>query len=324
MSGALVLSNNKVKRQLIIDKGDVITATSSAREDRLTELLYREGRLNDDEYQQAVRAVGLSGRRAGAILVERGLIASRELYPVVRHHYESIVLDTFAWREGSWNFEPNVVTENARILLDIPTPTLVVEGIRSRLGRDDLDQIAPPHARPRRTPRGICQIDALGLLPEEVSIYESCDGYRTIDDLASKFLVESRELSGFIAGLGALSLVEYDLQDGQPIPGKADRPSRGPGGYRDFRVERARVVEKLQQVNEGSYFALLEVAPDASGYEIRKAYREQRARFQAERFAVRELIDLQEEASLIRQILDEAYEVLRNPALRELYRTHAG
>ena len=80
------------------------------------------------------------------------------------------------------------------------------------------------------------------------------------------------------------------------------------------------MADKIAQVDEASYFSILEVRPDASGYELRKAYRALVSQFAAERYAVPELADLAEEVELIRAVIEEAYEVLRNPALREAYR----
>jgi len=51
-----------------------------------------------------------------------------------------------------------------------------------------------------------------------------------------------------------------------------------------------------------------------------EAYRRLRAQFAPERFAVDELADLRDAAEVVRLLLDEAYEVLRDQSLREAYR----
>ena len=82
----------------------------------------------------------------------------------------------------------------------------------------------------------------------------------------------------------------------------------------------ARVVDKQAQVAQGNYFAIMQVPPEASGHEIRKAYRRLRGLFAIERFVTPELLDLQPKVMEIRFVLDEAYEILRNTSLREAYR----
>ncbi len=323
-SGVFVLSSSDVERRLFLDKGEVVIATSTAEEDRLVELLYREGRLSDEEYGKAALAVGASGRRIGAILVERGLISSRELFPLVRHHYESIVLDSFGWREGTWRFERGQNLGGERILLNVPLPTLIVEGVRSRARPEDIDKLVPAGCRPLLLPTGICHVEDVGLLPEELAVYNACDGTATVEQLGRRFGLPGRELIGLAAGLSVLGLLHLESGDDvRDVAKDVATPLVSRGDEQSFRVERARVADKMAQIKEASYFSILEISPQASGYEIRKAYRSLSGQFALERFAISELIDLREQVEVVREVLEEAYEILRNPELREAYRQAA-
>ncbi|MDJ0766751.1 MAG: DUF4388 domain-containing protein [Myxococcota bacterium] len=319
LSGAVILERADIERHLFFDNGSLIVATSTAREDRLVELLFREGRLGNQAYRQATYTIGLSGRRAGAILVEQGLISSRELFPTVRHHYEYIIFDTFAWREGVWRYDPEAQPKE-RIILGATTPQLIIEGIRSHARPEDIESKIHEGTRPLAVPDGICPLEDTGLLPEELEIYQAFDGATDIERLAVQFDLGQGELMRLVAGLAALGLVQLKNDKAQaPSAGSVRTPDRAsiePG----FRLERARVREKAEQVKEGSYFDLLEVPPGASGHEIRKAYKRLLGRFAFERFVVEELKDLQTEVRLILDVIDEAYEVLRNADLREMYR----
>ncbi|MCP4675218.1 MAG: DUF4388 domain-containing protein [Deltaproteobacteria bacterium] len=320
LSGVLVLSGPHNERKIFLDQGEVVIATSTAREDRLVELLYREGRLSDEDYGKAALAVGTSGRRIGAILVERGLISSRELFPLVRHHYETIVLDSFGWREGAWRYRSDESIPGERILLDTAMPTLVVEGIRSRALPKDIDTVVPPGCRPLETPSGICKIEDAGLLPEEVAICHACDGTATVEQLARRFGFPAQDLCELMAGLVVLGLLHVeDMGAEQPSEGSPVLTGRRKLEH-GFRVDRSRIADKMEQVKEGTYFAILGVSKDASGYEIRKAYRALSGQFAMERFAIPELQELQEDVRVILHVVGEAYEVLRNPASREAYR----
>ncbi len=318
-TGILVLTGRKaVERRIYILDGDPVMATSTAREDRLVELLYREGRLNDEQHNHAAFTVGSSGRRVGAILVENGLIASRELFPLVRHHYESIIFDSFSWREGYWSFEEGTPPAGERILLDVSAPMTIVEGIRSRARIEDVLTRVPLNSTPYKLPRGICELEDVGLLPEEISVFQVCDGSITVAKLAEKFDLWDQELCRMFAGLKVLGLLAVGDPHDSVDPGALPQERIQPRG--EYQLERARVADKLAQVEEGTYFTILEISMDASGYEIRKVYRSLRGQFAPERFAVPQLADLRDEAGVIRRIIDEAYEVLRNPVLRESYR----
>jgi CheY-like chemotaxis protein len=325
-SGVLSLVSRGVERRFFAEEGELTMATSSAREDRLIELLHREGRLTESQYQQAAITIGASGRRAGAVLVEKGLIASRELFPLVRHHYEALIYDSFSWTEGAWRFREGRQRVSERILLDLPTAGIIMEGLRSRARLEDLAAIAPPGSRPSRTDEGIRPLQETGLSEHELEVLEWCDGKRDTETIATRFDMPHGELCAILAGLKILGWVSVEGAAGEIARGigfPEERPDQA-ASRRDLRVERARVADKLNQVEEGTYFAVMEVPWDASGYEIRKAYRRLRGLYAPERFAVDELADLQVQAEVIRNVLDEAYEILRNSTLRESYRAAHG
>jgi CheY-like chemotaxis protein len=318
--GALVIRRGGTERRLFLEQGEVVMAVSSAREDRLVELLYREGRLTEEQYRQAVMTVGASGRRVGAVLVERGLIASRELFPLVRHHYETLVIDSFAWKNCEWHFEDGARQPGERILLDVPTAALIVEGIRSRAGRDDVDALVPPGSKPCLQERGIAALEDVGLPAEEQQLLDLCDGSLSTTRIAKRSGLPEDELRALLAGLAVLGWVRAEGGGDQAETGADPPPQSQAGIEAALRVERARVGEKLAAAEESSYFAVLEIAPEASGHEIRRSYRRLRAQFAAERFAVEELADLRGPAEVVRIVLDESYEILRDPAMRETYR----
>jgi uncharacterized protein DUF4388 len=321
VSGVLLLYHKGSERRFFIRQGLITITTSTKREDRLVELLYREGRLNETEYHEAVRMVGVSGRRVGAILVEKGFIASRELYQVVRYHYENIILDSFDWREGSWRFENSVEAGTERIQLEVMIPTLIVEGLRSRARPQDVDALVPLDAKPRQSTGAVCRFKDTGILPEEMAICKSCDGDKSVANLARDNNMLERDMRGLLSGLSVLGLLSIESDSLQSFQDySSSQVANRRGTKYEFMEERANVEDKLSQVYEGTYFAILEISPEASGYEVRKAYRALSSRFKAERFVVRELLDLQENVELIRQVVDEAYEVLRHSTLREAYR----
>ena len=70
----------------------------------------------------------------------------------------------------------------------------------------------------------------------------------------------------------------------------------------------------------GDYFAVLGVPRDATGYEVRRAYLELRRGFEPSRILTPRLRELEGDVKKIVAVLDEAYEILRDPARRERYR----
>jgi curved DNA-binding protein CbpA len=83
---------------------------------------------------------------------------------------------------------------------------------------------------------------------------------------------------------------------------------------------RETVRARLQIVEDGDYFALLGVARDATGYEVRRAFLELRRAFEPTRILTPEVADLAPDVRKITDVLEEAYEILKDAARRERYR----
>ena len=83
---------------------------------------------------------------------------------------------------------------------------------------------------------------------------------------------------------------------------------------------RERVRARLALVDEADYFALLGVSPDATGYEVRRAFLELRRAFDPQRVLTPQIVDLAADVRKIVSVLEEAYEILRDNARRERYR----
>ena len=80
------------------------------------------------------------------------------------------------------------------------------------------------------------------------------------------------------------------------------------------------ITAQLALTHEGDYFTLLGVARTATGQDIRRAYVELRRLFEPARLLTAASATLVEEVALIREVLDEAYDVLRVHERREAYR----
>ena len=72
-TGVLTLSHMGLGRRVIVQAGQLVFASSSDPDDRMGELLLRQGRITLRQYVDASQAI-TSGRRLGAILVEQKVL----------------------------------------------------------------------------------------------------------------------------------------------------------------------------------------------------------------------------------------------------------
>jgi len=127
-TGLLTLNHMGVEKSVRVKDGRLVFAFSSARDDRLGELLLRRGRITLHQYVAASRAMG-KGNRLGTVLVEQGALDPRELVKVVMDHTQEIIYSAFQWTEGTYHFtEGGEATEP--ITLRLSTPDVILEGVR--------------------------------------------------------------------------------------------------------------------------------------------------------------------------------------------------
>jgi hypothetical protein len=127
-TGVLTLTHMGVGRRVIVQAGHIVFATSSDPDDRMGELLLRQGKITLRQYVEAGRAV-VPGKRLGGILVEQGVLAPKELVKVVTEQSQQVIYRSFEWIEGQYRIQEGVESSEA-ITLKISSPDIILEGIR--------------------------------------------------------------------------------------------------------------------------------------------------------------------------------------------------
>ncbi|MCA9633393.1 MAG: DnaJ domain-containing protein, partial [Myxococcales bacterium] len=100
----------------------------------------------------------------------------------------------------------------------------------------------------------------------------------------------------------------------------SEQPSSPEVDRLDDEAMRERVVARRRLVDEADYFTLLGLTRDATAYDIRRAYLELRREFEPNHLLTARIADLADDVQLIVEVLDEAYDVLRDDVRRERYR----
>jgi Domain of unknown function (DUF4388) len=127
-SGLLTLTHMGVGRSMSVQEGRLVFASSSSPDDRLGELLLRQGRLSLRQYVDAGRALA-PGKRFGTVLVEEGILSPKDLVKTVVEHTQEIIYGAFQWTEGQYRMQEGASSAEA-ITLKISTPDIILEGVR--------------------------------------------------------------------------------------------------------------------------------------------------------------------------------------------------
>jgi hypothetical protein len=135
---------------------------------------------------------------------------------------------------------------------------------------------------------------------------------RSVGDLLEGADAEMPNVLYALACLGVIEILKA------VAPAREETPLE-PDPY-DEEAVRQRIRARLALVEDGDYFALLGVPRAATSYEVRRAYLELRRAFEPSRLLTAATADLHADVQVILDVLDEAFDILRDAHRRERYR----
>ncbi len=125
----LTFRRGALAKRVYLRDGRIVFATSSDPNERLGELLLREGMITLDQLDQAISRIG-SGKRLGTLLVEAGHLTPHNLVRGVISQVKDVVLGLFPWEEGEYVFDEGPLPTEEVITLNMHTGELLRQGIR--------------------------------------------------------------------------------------------------------------------------------------------------------------------------------------------------
>jgi hypothetical protein len=352
LSGRLTFRRGLAKKTIFFESGAPVYASSNLPDDRMGEMLSRQGRLTREQRAKGSQILETTGRRIGGVLVELGALKESELAPLVRRHYEEITYSVFAWPEGGdvpaedgeWTLGPERLGEEEPIRLDEPAPALVMEGIRRKY-------TAPRLLRRLGGGTQVMQLqvtgtaasavlDDMGLSDEERTVVRRFDGVRTLDEIRAAANVGEEIVCGVAWALVSLRLASVtravDAETTLPkvvitavdngtvhsVAGSAEAEPASDTARdkeRDQAIDRARVLSRYALVEEGDYFEVLGLPREASAHEVRRAHQALSREMSAAGLDPEVAAELDGPLRAIRAVLDEGARVLGDPSLRRRY-----
>ena len=327
VTGVLRVDEAAGIRRIVLQDGDVVTAASSVEGESLLGYLQSRGDLAADVVKRLEGRVPPFGRLAGAALVAHGHLHQEQLWDVLQAHAAWLLTRTVAVSRGQLAYEleaPARLKGEPPVFGGTPGPALVVEIARRAVPpAEAVERLGGPEVRLATGERGRL-VDECGLEEGDETLVRSAVG------ASVREVVEARgeEVAPLLYALVALGVISA-LAAARPAmaaqrPAAASEPSEPIDPLLDAELDdgaiRARVAVRRALVEDGDYFAILGVPRAATGYEIRRAYVELRRALDPSRVLRPALSDLVDDLQLVLQVLDEAYDVLKDATRRERYR----
>ncbi|PIE06237.1 MAG: hypothetical protein CSA75_00575, partial [Sorangium cellulosum] len=315
VTSTLCFEHNGALCRAVMREGDFVTCGSSADDESLLAFLMLRGDMPREVGMQMVGRIPPFGRHAAAALIANGYLGQDQLWPTLRAHAEWLLGRMVRSQYGtcSLEFEPpgRLKAEpavfggatGAEVLVEVTRRVLPFEDALARVG-GVATRLGPGVNHPLLAE---CALPA----PERDAVEQSAGS--TIETLIK--VVGQTEFAAIIVALHELGVLELMVSVGRPKPVAADWVDP-----LDGEAIRKRIAARLAIIQEGDYFEVIGVPRAATGYEIRRAYLESRRAFEPTKILTAETADLLDDARLIVEVLDEAFELLREEPRRERYR----
>jgi hypothetical protein len=323
-TGALCIEAQEGVRRAVLREGDLVTAASGVDSESLLSFLVARGDLPREQGMRLLGKLPPFGRHAGAALVAHGHLRQDQLWSVLREHAEWVLGRMIQQSTGTALMEPEPPgrlrgepsvfggSTGAEVFVEVVRRVIAPEDALARLGgaASRIGDGASPQF-----------FEECALEPNVAERLQHARGW-TIGALLERS--PEPDVASALYALELLGVVEmvHAIGESRSLGPQAAPPSLAALSVEslDEDAVRARVRARMQLVEEGDYFALLGIPRDATSYEVRRAFLDLRRAFEPARILTPQIADLSQDVRKIANVLDEAYEILKDNARRERYR----
>jgi Domain of unknown function (DUF4388) len=201
-NGVLTVSHGGARKSLYVKDGRVVFASSNLPNDRLGEILLREGKITVEEYEASIRAIA-KGKRQGKALVEMGALSPKDLWAGVQFQVREIVYPTFQWDEGDFHFEASDAPAKERITVDLDIEELILAGLRRVDANGAIQGLYPDG----HTVLELCPGEPPALEPYEQHVLHLVDGERSVVEVCRESEIGDNETLKVLYALGCVGVV---------------------------------------------------------------------------------------------------------------------
>jgi hypothetical protein len=313
-SGAIAFEDSTGIRRVVLRDGDFVTAASGIEGESLVAFLGERGDLRPEAVQRLGRKLPQFGRHAGAALIAQGHLRQDDLWPVLRAHAEWLLTRLSVLDRGAASLErqlPPRISAEPSVFGGATGAEVLIEVVRRAVPpADAIGWMGGLSVRFVDGDSG--SILAESALPDQDLAFVRSASGATLSELLER--AGGQDIAPVLFALVELGVLRLrtSAAPARAMPRVVDAI--------DHEALRARIRARRELVDEGDYFALLGVSRSATSYDIRRAYSALRQELDPVRMLTPVTADLGDDVSLILDVLDEAYEILRDQVRRDRYR----
>ncbi len=215
-TGVLIIRRDRAEKRLYFKAGSLIFASSSLLDERLGDILLREGKITQLQHDRSAELIK-QGMRQGRALIEIGALTPKELWWSVQHQLKEIFYSLLTWDHGTHTFSEGELRTNENIVIDLDVPQLLLEGIR---------RLREPGVLRRRFPPADCTFlqtrlgldEKVSLEPYEKHILHLVDGSRPTTEICTRSEIGEFETLKVLYALESIGFIRRRQREDAPPP----------------------------------------------------------------------------------------------------------
>ena len=291
LSGSLEASSGKTVRTIYFDRGFVVFTASTFKEERFGQCLLDAGRLTEHELELAAKLMSTRGHRIGEAIVAAGLLTEDELGRELASQARRITTEIYALQKGMYRFEQQECPIPMELRLSLSIYRMQLEGIRKmKNGKLIAEALPSLHEMVRMSKIPPFSFEDVHFLPIELLVMEAAQKERELRAIIRRVGRGPDEASKAIYGLLSAGILErVDLVKPEaPLKVQEETgtfllSTLDDDDDDDTQVDNVRqeVLLKYESTEHASAEKLLDVEEGASEEEVRRAYAEKQAQWDA-------------------------------------------
>ena len=268
-TGILEIRQGRTIRNISIRNGNMIFATSNLDEDRIGDILLKEGKMTQEQFDHADQRKKRTNERYVYILVDSGYLKPAELLTTIGLQANRIIESLFSLQQADFEFREGPLPAEAAVTLHISAADLIYRELKKTADEELvtkylLDRIVD------FSPTPLNLFQEIRLDRSDRMLLSCVDGKTTVRDIIELSSMDRRQAMRGLYALVAARIIETK-STGEPPQEIAVEEIGEPidesfGGLID------KIDETDIRFRQSNYYDILGIGTSSSAYEIKKAY----------------------------------------------------
>ncbi len=341
-SGVMILAHDEVKKSIIFEKGQIISARSNIMSECLGQLLLAQGKITQAQLTQSLtKTDAQESMRHGEVLIAMGLIDHALLNDFLRRQVEVRIEEIFSWKEGKYGFVEKIPEDAARVKIEGTLLEIALRGLIRRYLKQEDTKALSLDLKPISIGGHGIEIEQLKLVGREMSLLRAVSGVSTMKDIITKSRMDEPMARAMFLAFRDFGMIRIgdtapqtspSTRSTPPPPRESSKPAPAPSSAtaskpstpapqtpatKGFNPEE--IADRLAAAQTQTLFDLLGVPRQATTDDIKKAYFDLARKYHPDRLPPNMSPEDRKNAEALFARITEAQTRLTNPSSRKEY-----